>query len=233
MKKIYVIFCVTLLSGCATTPAPDKTTVKPEPQVAKCEMVSEYLSLANQSVRLPAKGRFVLESHLVTWEDQMSRFPKSQQENIEGHLDLSCEILKTRFGVADCKQVYTSSYHKEWTPAEPTIGKGSVGDAQLKTLALSMEMWSGNMFWTAASKPKQGTLFLACFESNCVVVPVGYETGPGDKQLLGGFQGEVFHFLKAKPASNKNGVLYGDYITWGRLKDQTLSPGPITCTAGT
>lgn len=197
-----------------TSPTPiDADAPSPTPSLGRCEMQEEVLQLANQTVTLPATGIFVLESHLLTKEDGQG-WPATVADRIEGHLSRACAALKA----GRCEAIYTTRYHREWTPAEGgRIGQGSVGELRPTVLE---EMWSGNMMWSAKTKPKPGTRFLAQVGKKAVVVVVGFETGPGDRKWLGGLQGEVMWWLGAKNTTP---------IRWGRLKDQSLSPGPIDC----
>jgi len=206
-------FLFILLAGCADHPVKFPTGSLN----VNCELVQEDIVLRNQKVTLPASGKFVLESHLVTKADEFLGYPKTITESIEDHLARSCYILRAIAPgtSASCGEVYATKYHRQWTPSESgEIGQGSVGS--LKPTVLE-EMFSGNMYWT--SRPYPGTKFLAC-TNQCVVVAVGYETGPRSKKYLGGFQGEVHWFLGA----NSNSSVY-----WGRLKDQTINLGPVTC----
>lgn len=185
----------------------------PLPAKVNCELVGEKLVLANQTVTLPATGQFVLESHLLTKEDGAG-WPTTITDRIDTHLKRSCEALK----MADCKAIYSSTYHRQWTPAEGgRIGQGSVGELRPTVLE---EMWSGNMMWTGKNKPKPGTRFLAQANGKSVAVVMGFETGPKDKKWLGGLQGEVLWALKATSKTA---------IRFGRLKDQGVTPGPVDC----
>lgn len=137
--------------------------------------------------------------------------------------------MKSISKTIECSSVYSSKYHKEWTPPEGgKAGQGSVGD--LKP-SLREEMFIVNMMWASGKKPAAGTRFLASFNGKNVVVIAGYETGPGDSKWLGGFQGEVFYFLGAKPSywQTSASQIAGDKITIAKLKDQAALPGPITC----
>ncbi len=173
-------------------------------------------------VPFPASGKFVLESHLATTSDSFPdgrAFPSSKTENIPAHLDNSCqEIKKINKDIIDCTSIYSSKYHKEWTPPEHgKAGQGSVGDVKP---SVREEMFSGNMMWASDKKPAPGTKFLASYNGKTVVFVMGYETGPSDSKWLGGLQGEVLYFLDANDESE---------ITITKLKDQNLLPGPIVC----
>jgi len=240
MKKLNLILFVavsmwaaTVFTSCATAPvteapaeqlppATQPPVVTPLPK--KCpslELVSETLQLANQKVTLPKKGRMVLESHLATKSDTFPGgrlFPSSNSEKILDHMNRACEHLK-KLGVTNCLTVFSTQYHKAWTPPEAgKAGQGSVGN--LKP-TVEEEMWSGNLYWTSKTKPKPGTKFLASRGDRHVVVVMGYETGPKDPKFLGGLQGEVMWWLKANNT-------HGD-IQLARLKDQSLTPGPVIC----
>lgn len=173
-------------------------------------------------VKFPASGKFVLESHLATTSDSFPNgelFPNTVTQNIQTHLNNSCQEIKKINAAVDCATVYRTGFHKKWTPAEGggKYGQGSVGN--LKPF-IREEMFGGNMMWAGSNKPKPGTKFLVSYGGKNVVVVMGYETGPGDKKWLGGFQGEVFYFLQANDES---------IIKIEKLKDQNFSPGPIEC----
>lgn len=186
-----------------------------------CSVISETLVLKNQTAKLPKMGKFVLESHLATKSDTFPAgrlFPQSVSEGILDHMNRSCEYLK-KLGVKNCLDVFSTKYHRAWTPPESgKAGQGSVGN--LKP-TVEEEMWSGNLYWTSANKPKPGTKFLASRGGRHVVVVMGYETGPRDPSFLGGLQGEVMWWLQANNSHTD--------IQLGRLKDQTLPPGPVIC----
>jgi hypothetical protein len=215
-------FILTALYGCATAPvveAPKSPEIKPVPvQQGKCELIEETLVLQNQVVKLPAIGRMPLESHLVAKEDKRTSWPKNQTEGISKHLEMSCALLKAKVPAADCNKAYQNPYAKLWTPSEG----GHIGQGSGAIPSLEQEMWSGNLYWTAKNKPKVGVndKFLVCANAKCVVITMGFETGPGDKALLGGLQPESMYVLGADNRTP---------ITLGRLKDQSLPLGPRTC----
>lgn len=210
--KLTLVFSVALLlQNCAIAPVENQPIQTP---VSNCAMVEETIVLRNQTVKLPTTGKFVLESHLATKSDFGGGFPTTNTQGIDTHIANACKLIKG--AKPGCSDVYTTRYHKEWTPPEGgKAGQGSVGN--LKPTVLE-EMWSGNMYWKV--KPAPGTKFLACNRASCVVTIVGFETGPLDPKWLGGLQGEVMWALKASSSTT---------IRWGRLKDQTLAPGPVDC----
>lgn len=213
------------LNGCSTVQSKIEAPVEvPVSTInADCSMISETIVLTNQTVKLPARGTFVLESNLITKSDDFSGFASTVTEKIDQHLAQSCAVVNLikDAGGSGCPLLHkylgtSDKYYREWTPAESGhIGQGSVGDLKPSVVE---ELNSGNMFWKI--KPSPGTKFLACNEGICTVVAVGWETGPRDPQYLGGLQPEIFWFIQAKPDS---------LITWGRLKDQSLPVGPIEC----
>lgn len=221
MKKLNQIIIILALAwaayaftGCTKIPPKDLIA-----EASKCEVVEETLKLTNQTVTLPVEGRMVLESHLATKEDTFPgrSFPNSIHEGILDHMNRSCERLK-KFGVKNCLDVYAASYHRQWTPPEFGLaGQGSIGN---RKPTVDEEMWLGNMYWTRENKPAPGTKFLASRGDRSVVVVMGYETGPRDPKFIGGLQGEAMWWLRATNA---------DPVRLGRLKDQSVPPGPITC----
>lgn len=242
VKTFIALACVLTMAGCfeegrtaAQKPPDESKPLTPAEALGEvqigCETVKEKLWLCSnrdcsgsQEISLPKTGKFVLESHLATQSDkfgsdQKRLFPKNVKEGIELHLEESCQVLKAIDEKTDCKKVYATKYHKEWTPPEGgKAGQGSVGD--LKPTATE-EALSGNMMWDKDSKPTPGTKFLVTFKDKAVVIAMGYETGPRDiKKWLGGLQGEVFYLL---------GATSNDQITIARLKDQSQKLGPISC----
>lgn len=220
--KYVVLALFVIITACTSKPpttdtAPVVTTspmADSQPKVSKCDVDQTVLTLKWGQVVLPKEGRFVLESHLATKEDTFGTraFPKTVTEGIPAHLNRSCELLDT-----DCADVYTTKYHKEWTPPEGgKAGQGSVGDLKPSVLE---EMWTCNMMWS--TKPKAGTKFLIANGKKTVVTVMGYETGPGSSKWLGGCQGEVLWALGAKENTQ--------LTLAGVLKDQAVPPGPITC----
>ena len=233
MKSILTFVCLLALTSCKTdsdtkpTQTPTQVdNLAPAPKLDACETVKESIWVtkgsSSKEIKLPKAGKFVLESHLASKEDGFADgriFPKTTAEGINTHLEKSCQILKSISGNLDCLTVYKTKYHKVWTPAEGgKAGQGSVGD--LKP-SLREEMFSGNMMWDKQSKPSAGTKFVAKFKGKAVVFVMGYETGPADlNKWLGGLQGEVFYYLNATAK---------DDIEIGRLKDQSLEVGPVSC----
>lgn len=201
-----------------TTPAETQTPPQAPQAKPSCEVVPTTVQLKWGAKKLPATGKFVLESHLATNLDTFEGrlFPKTGAEGITIHKARSCEAMRVLNGL-DCAKMPDSKYTMVWTPAEGgKIGQGSVGD---KKPSVVEEMWTCNMMWTKA--PKAGTKYLMKSGNKSVVVVMGYETGPGSKEWLGGCQGEVMWVLGA--TNNSQLTLLGE------LKDQSLSAGPINC----
>lgn len=239
MKKCILIhlaaLSLALLGGCQSTEKPVDSVAQEIQNEIKavvgldCTIEPTKEVTFNQgTVSLPARGFFVMESHYATREQKFGDgrlFPKDQKEGIDLHLKQSCEFMKFAFPDLgeDCPTIYhepsLEKYTTVWTPPEGgKAGQGAVGN--LKPTA-EQEIWQGNMYWKGKSKPKPGTRYLICNESKtCVVISMGYEIGPGDKKFLGGVTREVHWALGAK-----NGSL----LTLGKLKDQSLPYGPVTC----
>jgi hypothetical protein len=196
-----------------------KTEIPARPK--DCSIQPFVAHTKHGDVQFPASGQFVLESHLATTSDvfpQGRLFPRTTKEGIEAHITHSCSELQAISPNVSCDAVYRTRYHKEWTPPEGgKAGQGSVGNLRPPFLE---EMFSGNMMWKSDGKPAPGTRFLASFNGKHVVIVLGYETGPNDPKWLGGFQGEVFHYLGADDSKK---------ITIAKLKDQNLRPGPVQC----
>lgn len=187
-----------------------------------CETVPVRYVLKNQTIDLPTEGRMVVESHLTNNIDYFPGgrlFANTLTENIKPHLDRSCAILKRWYPhLTTCQSVYNDKWKRQWTPAEGgKIGQGSVGNLRPTPLE---EMFSGNFYWTKATKPRPGTKFLASFKDNHVVFVMGFETGPRDPKYLGGLQPEV-HFALGTDGNSK--------IRVARLLDQRVELGPVKC----
>ncbi len=76
------------------------------------------------------------------------------------------------------------------------------------------------MQWASHDAPQPGTRYLATYGDHAVVVAAGWETGPEEKKWLAGMQSAAFFVLGADDESE---------ITVGRLKNQGLPLGPISC----
>jgi len=190
-----------------------------------CSVKSERVELVHGSKSLPQSGTFVRESHLASIQDtfpQNRLFPRSKIENINLHINRSCNLLLKNYlfvqSVDDCAEIYSYTWDREWTPPESgKAGQGSVGDLKPSVI---QEMWSGNMYWTKNSKPRPGEKFLVSNRGLNVVIAMGFETGPGQAEFLGGLQPEVMWYLGADNKSS---------MRLGRLNDQNLAYGPVLC----
>lgn len=191
--------------------------------------------LNNRSVQLPASGKFVLESHLATTADLFPSdgnttkprlFPKitfaigkrkiGSDELIKQHLDREWLEYKKLFPLVSFDELFDNTYVKQWTPAEGgKPGQGSVGNTRP---SVAEELWIANMYWASKAKPKPGTKFLMTSHGKRVVVVMGYETGPGGTEFLGGAQGAVFKAL---------GMKNNDVAVIACLKDQSVPVGPV------
>lgn len=140
------------------------------------------------------------------------------------HLLRACELLHKKYdkffpGVdARCSQLYHGGGSGQWTPPEPIIGRGS-GDYYPSD---ECEMFTGNQYFTGASKPKPGTPFILKNPKNgrAVVLCMGYEVGPGAKKFGGGASTEALYYLDAQ---------HGTVLTLGRAADSKLAYGPLEC----
>jgi mannan endo-1,4-beta-mannosidase len=203
-----------------------------------CSTIPFAAVLAKRTVQLPASGAFVVESHLATKDDVFPQtggrsgdrlFPKptfrvgrlgmvGSDELIQPHLDRELQEYRKFFPATAFADLFDSKYVKEWTPAEGgKPGQGSVGNTRP---SVAEEIWLANMFWSGKGKPKPGTRFLMSANGKHVVVAMGYETGPGGTNYLGGAQGAVFKAL---------GLENGGLAEIACLKDQTLPFGPVDC----
>jgi hypothetical protein len=225
MKTIGSLALALALTACMTDskPGPSAPDIAAGPAAASCDTNPRTVTLGTGSwtktVSFPASGRIVLESHLATPQDQGVSCPAS---GIEAHLDRSCAILKSRFGVADCGRVFTTRWHRQWTPPE---GNGQCGQGSTVQPPVEAEMFIFNMMTKRGSTPPAGEKWLLCNDrtAQCVVAAAGYEIGPNDRDLIGGAQGEVLHFLTAD-----NGTTLTVKCP---LRDQSVGYGPISCSA--
>jgi hypothetical protein len=224
MRVLYLwMVAATVLPGpvLAANPGSSATLLQVD-----CTFRKESLSLKKRTIVLPTTGAIVIESHLATAEDQFSKnrlFPVDDQELLDTHKARSCLRLLELPINANCKDAYKDPHVQVWTPPEGKglFGQGSVGNRRPPVLE---EMWSGNMNWTAGSKPNPGTRFLVSRGPKHVVLIMGYETGPDNPGLLLGLQSEVAYYL---------GVENNDVVEVGRLVDQSASPGPVECVQST
>jgi len=190
-----------------------------------CALTKQSISLKNRTIIFPATGAITIESHLATTEDRFPQnrlFAVEKHERLDSHQARSCQkLLELPIG-AICADAYKDPQVQEWTPPEHGLfGQGSVGDRRPTVLE---EMWSGNMYWTAHSKPKPGTRFLVTHGRKHIVLVMGYETGPTDPAHLLGVQSEVAYYL---------GLENDHVVKVGRLVDQSASPGPVECASAT
>ena len=75
-----------------------------------------------------------------------------------------------------------------------------------------------NMMW--AQRPAPGTRVILRANGRAVVAAAGFETGPGELDVIGGATEEIHRYL---------GTVHRDVIEVGFAADQALPFGPITC----
>lgn len=226
-----------LIAGCGvtnhaspgTSPDPVPLHVAPQsPAIGRCAVLARTVERRgahwSDTIALPAKGKMVLESHLATSEDSFDgrAFPSTRDEKMADHLSRSCARLVPFGASSGCSEVYTTRYHREYTPAEGggKIGQGSTGD---RKPPVDNEMWILNMMFRAENVPRAGERWLVSAGGRYVVVAAGWEIGPSDQSFLGGLQGEVHWYLRTDNRS--------EITVHGPLKDQTIPTGPIECPA--
>ena len=169
-----------------------------------CKTRNETINLKNKGdVTLPASGKIVQESHIVTKEDGFQ--PTSTKDGIARHYEITAKAIGRTF-----------SHNDSWTPAE---GGGKIGGGSGSTPPASSEPWIMNMYWSR--KPAEGTRVIIRNPKNgqTVVAVAGYETGPSTGFLLGA-QEEVMQSL---------GASTGATVVVGFAEDQSLPLGPIDC----
>lgn len=218
----------------ATPLVPIVVTEPPPVAKSNCDTLPNTKEkLRDGTFSLPLTGKTLVESHLISEEDKVKRGTiKSGKQSMDNHLALSCAILKSDYGVRDCSQVYKASYAKVWSG---TDGHGAnlgvpnryylEGASKFK-LSLIDEMFMFNLDHInptskTTNMPLQGTKYLICKNSKCVVAAGGIESGPRIAHARMGFTPEVAYFL---------GVTNPDKATVvGVMKDQTVKLGPINC----
>ncbi len=173
-----------------------------------------------RTITLPCTGCFVEESHYSTTQESFPegrKFPKTKDENILPHLQRSYPLYRVYDPEMSFEALYRNSWHKVWTPPEGwEYGQGSVGEIRPTP---EEELWFMTMMWAPGEKPPVGTKFLLRANNRQIVVVAGYETGPGDKQYLGGITREVHAWLRTNNES---------LIEIQLLVDQSVKIGPIT-----
>jgi len=182
--------------------------------------------VGGSKVRLPKSGQMWGESHYVTREDgpfSSGGYPKNKDEKIKRHLNRSLKAYQHYDPTATFDSLYGDlpQYQQVWTPSEGgNIGQGSIGDSQLRLLTTEAEMWFLTMYWKSSSKPAPFTRFLVSANGKNVVCNAGFETGPGDTNLLGGVTWEVHKWLGTGNSSDLKVTL---------LRDQMAPFGPVVC----
>jgi hypothetical protein len=224
---LFLISCANALQGQNNTDSLfsiDSTLVKRNPKTIKhaYRLGRDSTKHWERTIELPAKGRFVEESHYVTNMDAFPNqrlFANSLTERIDFHLKQSLISYLEVDSSMTFDSLYLHSWQKQWTPAERgQIGQGSVGVIQTKELTVWDEMWMMNMMWAPGHRPKRGSKFLMTYQGKSVVVIAGYETGPSSNQYLGGCTTEVHAYLGTTNASE---------ILVEYLEDQEVSSGPV------
>lgn len=165
------------------------------------------------TMKLPLRGRFVIESHYATKTETFingfdhTPFPRSSSDKIKEHMFASAEYFfrsfpnlakKFKDKTAFVDAVYNQSFEKVWTPANDGgtnfFGQGARGNMKP---TVEEEMWQANMMFTKLVPA--GTKFKLRNPKNGkeVIVQMGYEIGPGSKSYLGGAVPEVHWWLES------------------------------------
>lgn len=199
-------------------PTKPAATPVPAPPAGGCDVEAIQLTLTNGlEIRTPQGGKWVEESHYAT--TAMDGFPSSKDEGMKAHLEASCAVMQKR-GLS-CPN-FKNSWQKQWTPAnDGGINHWGQGARGPKKPTPEEEVWQGNLYFRAKDLPKHPTRYLVCSARKCVVVAFGHEIGPGSKKYIGGLTPEVFFSLEVDNEST--------LTLKGKLKDQTLPFGPISC----
>jgi hypothetical protein len=176
------------------------------------------------TITLPATGRFAMEPHLAAREDTFGkeRFPKTPVDGIEAHLSRSCGKLKPLGAQPDCSDVYLPE-EKELHQFMPGDDDRAIGQGALGTHKPSAdeEMWLVDIAFAPGHRAHAGQRWLVSANGRSVVAVAGYEARPVLWQFLGGAPAELHWYLGTDEDSQ--------ITVAGALRDQTLAPGPIVC----
>lgn len=193
-----------------------------KPKTAPLVIGLAFKSVWAKTVTLPARGRFVCESHYATTDDSfgVKLFPATVTEGISAHLERSFRILKARFPEATMEAVYppAAGWTRQWTPPESgKAGQGARGNVRPTP---DQEMWQGNMMFASGQLPKAGTKFLITNPANgrACVIQMGFEIGPGAQTYLGGVTREVHWYLGASNSTE---------LELAYIVDQAVPLGPV------
>jgi N-acetylmuramoyl-L-alanine amidase len=171
------------------------------------------------------KGGISEEGHIITKSDPTSspsnnlgvtsRGAQRSNDGIEKHLEITnfSKNCPSSSSLCDPKK-------QEWTPGEPSIGRGST-----TTPPSEHEPWIMNARWKNAdgstTNPPEGTRVLITNSASgkSVIAVAGYEWGP--KVTTG-------HLLGAQPEVLANlGFTHGTEATFAFAKDQNIAPGAV------
>ena len=181
----------------------------PAPE-GNCAMTTESIELQWGTLGLPTTGSVVKEAHMVTTSEVFddNGWPDNATDGLSEHIELS----GTTTGFLATRQ-------STWCP----FGEGGSMWGQGSTIKppLEYEAWYICMYWV--DRPEPGTRMIVTNPQNgySVVAIAGYETGPGSSERIAGVVEEVHMVLESD---------HGSELTIGFAEDQTLQPGPITCT---
>jgi hypothetical protein len=174
------------------------------------------------TITLPATGRFALEPHLAAREDTFGKelYPKTVVEGIEPHLQRSCARLQALGARPDCSDVYLSEDLRQFMPGsdDARIGQGATGTHKPSA---EEEMWLIDVAFAPGHRARAGQRWLVSANGRSVVAIAGYEARPLLWKFLAGAPAELHWYLGTDEESQ---ITLG-----GPLKDQTLAPGPLVC----
>lgn len=190
-----------------------------KPVTSKPEKEGRYIETKNHGkLYFPIVGKFCVESHYATATERFADglFPGTDSEKIQNHLLNSFDLLKKYIPDASFDDVYNANFKRVWTPANDG-GKNEYGQAARGSLRPlpEEEIWQGNMFFK--NLPTPGTKFLATANGRSCVIQMGYESGPGGTEFVGGFVPEVHYYLKT---NNGSAIILTEC-------SQTLPLGPL------
>lgn len=165
--------------------------------------------IAGPTISTPTTGRMVMEAHLVTTADGFGSdaydpWPQGWTDGIATHYERALQLTG-----------FLMEHTEPWAPHNGNnYGQG----AHWHKLPPVEEVWYMNMHW--ADRPAAGTRVILRANGRAVVAAAGYETGPGEHDVIGGATEEIHRVL---------GTVHRDTMELGFAADQTLPLGPIDC----
>lgn len=165
--------------------------------------------ISGPTIYTPTDGRMVMEAHLVTTADGFGSdaydpWPQGWTDGIATHYQRALQ--------------HTGFLMEHTEPWAPHNGNNYGQGAHWHKLPPEDEVWYMNMHW--ADRPAAGTRMILRANGRAIVAAAGYETGPGEHDVIGGATEEIHRYL---------GTVHRDVMNVGFAADQSLPLGPIDC----